>query len=164
MKNTHKLVSIGILLVLLTISCSFLNVDRGDDGSLRVETTISMDLVKAALEQAAQFEQLVNLQMEPRDGYVYVHADTVQIQGITGQDVSFHLELGHSNGTLTAKITNVQMNNNTIDSSMFEPYNQLIADQLNQVSEMTDRATLESASVTTDGIKMVWLLNTSSGN
>ncbi len=161
MNNTQKLVSIGIVLVLLTMSCSFFNIDRGDDGSLRVETTLTMDLIQSALGLTTELEQVVNLQLEPRDGYIYAHADAFQLEGISGNNVSFHLELGASNGLLTAKITNVEANGLVIDSSLFEPYNQMVADQLNQFSEMTDRASLETVSVTPDGVKMVWLLNSS---
>lgn len=164
MKNKQKLLILTIVLAAVLISCSFLNFNRGDDGKLRVETTISLDLVKSALETAANFEQIVGLQLEPRDGYIYVHADTVQIQGVTGTDVSFNLELGVSNGLLTAQIKDLQVNNNSFDTSQFDQFNQMIADNLSQFSEMTDRATLESVAVTTDGIKMVWILNTSTGN
>ncbi|MEJ2758266.1 MAG: hypothetical protein P8046_07265 [Anaerolineales bacterium] len=164
MKNTHKLISIGMILVLLTISCSFLNVNRGDDGSLRVETNLTMDLIQSALGLATDLEQVVNLRLEPRDGYIYAQADSFQMEGISGTNVSFHLELGASNGVLTAKITNVEANGIVIDSSLFEPYNQMIAERLGQVTEMTDRASLETVSVTPDGVKMVWLLNTSAEN
>lgn len=162
MKNTNKLISVGIVLVLLTISCSMFNIDRGEDGSLRVETNLTMDLIQSALGLATDLSQVVNLQLEPRDGYIYAHADSFQMEGISGTNVSFHLELGVSNGVLTAKVTNVEANGFVIDSSLFEPYNQMIADRLAQVTEMTDRATLETVSVTPDGVKMVWLLNTSS--
>lgn len=164
MKNKQKLVILTIVLAVVMISCSFVNFNRGEDGNLRVETTISLDLIRTALETSAEFEQLVGLELEPRDGYIYVHADTVQIQGVTGQNVSFHLVLGASNGILTAQITDLQVNDNAFDTSQFDAYNQMIADNLSQFTEMTDRASLESVSVTSEGIKMVWILNTSSNS
>lgn len=164
MNNKRKLIVLTIVLAMVMISCSFLNFERGEDGNLRVETTISLDLVQTALETAANFEQVVGLQLEPRDGYIYVHADTVQVQGVTGKDVSFHLVLGVENGILTAQVTDLQVNDNVFDTSQFDEYNQMIADSLSQFSEMTDRATLESVSVTTEGIKMVWILNPGTGN
>lgn len=164
MSNKQKLLVFVAVFAIVMVSCSFMNFDRGEDGNLRVETNLSLDLIQSAIELSAEFDQMVGLALEPRDGYIYVHADTVEIQGVTAQDVSFHLELGAVDGQLTANITNVQINNSAFDTSKFEGYNQIVADSLGQISDMTDRATLESVDVTPDGVKMVWILNTSSGN
>ncbi|MGD2026387.1 MAG: hypothetical protein PVI99_01110 [Anaerolineales bacterium] len=159
-----KLLLVLVVLALAILACSNFNFDRLGDGNLRVETNLSLDLIQTALETTANFDQVVGLTLEPRNGYIYVHADVIEVQGVTGNDVSFHLELSSSEGDLIARITNVQAGNNAFDSNQFENYNEQIAEILTDQNGLEDITNFETVSVTPDGVSVVVIIETSSNN
>lgn len=163
MKKLTMLLMLGTL-VLLMLSCSFFSLQRTEDGALRAETTLSLQMLSSIIENAVDFLTFANLQYELREGYIFVHADSVEYQGITASNVSFHLELMAVNGKLAARVTNLDVSGSLIDESSFESYNQMLVDQLAQASQQNDQAFLESVSVSPEGIKMAWLLNPNPGN
>ena len=159
-----KLLLVFVVLALAILACSNFNFDRLGDGNLRLETNLSLDLIRTALETAANFDQVIGLTLEPRNGYIYVHADVVEVQGVTGNDVSFHLELSSSDGDLIAKITNVQAGNNAFDSSQFESYNEQFAKILTDQNGLEDITNFDSVSVTPDGVSVTVIIETSTNN
>lgn len=159
-----KFLMVLVVLTLAILACSNFNFDRLSDGNLRVETNLSLDLIQTALETAANFDQVVGLTLEPRNGYIYVHADVLEVQGITGNDVSFHLELSSSDGDLIAKIANLQAGNNAFDGSQFEKYNDQIAEILADQNGVEDITNFESVSVTPAGVSVVVIIETGSSN
>jgi len=159
-----KLLLVLVVLGLAILACSNFNFDSMSDGNLRVETNLSLDLIQAALEASANFGQVVGLTLEPRNGYIFVKADVLEFQGITGNDVSFHLELSSSDGDLIAGITNVQSSNNAFDTSQFEILNQQIAQMLTDENGLEDITNFESVSITPEGVSVVVIIETGSSN
>jgi hypothetical protein len=158
MNKMTKLLVIGFMAVVL-LSCGLFNFSRNEDGSYQVETNLSLQIIQAAIENAAEFSNIVDMQMELRDGYIFVSAAQMEFQGIQARDVSFHLEMGSNDGQLTAAITNLQISNNSFDNAAIEPYNQMLAERLAQATQQTEQARLESVSISPDGVKMVWLID-----
>jgi hypothetical protein len=151
-------------LTLAILACSNFNFGSLSDGNLRVETNLSLDLIQTALESASGFDQAVGLTLEPRDGYIYVQADELEVEGVTGTDVSYHLELSSSNGDLVAEITNVQSSNNALDSSHFESFNEQIAQMLTDENGLEDITNFESVSITPEGVSIVVIIETGTIN
>ena len=58
MKN-RKLLLVLVVLVLAILACSNFNFDNVGDGKIRMETNLSLDLIQAALEASANFDQVV---------------------------------------------------------------------------------------------------------
>ncbi len=160
MKRTILIIFSVLLLTTALVGCAF-NVNRNDDGTLRVETNLPIELVRTVIENAANFSNVVNLQLEAKEGYILVTADEIEVQGITARDVSLHLELGASSGQMTAEITNVQVADNTFDDETFEPYNQMIAARLQEASQQYERASVDSVTVSPEGILVVWRVDAS---
>ena len=164
MKRMKLLLVVGIL-GLAMMACSLFNIARNDDGTLTIETTLPLQVIQTVLETSVNFTEIADLQLEPRDGYIFVSAASVQYQGFTARNVSFHLELGVQNGQLSALITNVSVSDNLFDESLFESVNQMIADRISEAAQENERAELVSVSVTQqDGVKMVWMVDASLGN
>lgn len=163
MKN-RKLLLVLVVLVLAILACSNFNFDSMSDGNLRVETNLSLDLIQAALEASANFDQVVGLTLEPRNGYIFVQADALEFQGTTGTNVSFHLELSSSNGDLIAAITNVQSSNDAFDTSQFETLNEQLGEMLTDENGLEDITNFESVSITPDGVSVVVIIETGSSN
>ena len=158
MKRFKLLLVVGIM-TLAAMACGLFNINRNADGTINVETTLPLQLVQTILENSANFTEIVDLQLEPRDGYIYVSAASVQYQGITARNVSFHLELGVQNGDLSARITNVSVSDNLFDESLFVSANQMLAAQLAQASQDNDQAELLSVDISQEGVKMVWRID-----
>ncbi len=163
MKRLSRLLVL-ITLSVVMLSCGLLNLSRNADGTYRIETTLSLQIIQATIENASDFSNIVDMNLELRDGYVYVSAAQIEYQGITARDASFHIELGTNNGQISTAITNVQVSNNTFTDEDIQPYNQLLTEQLNQAAQQSEQARLESISVSPDGIKMVWLIDPSINN
>ena len=159
-----KLLLTLVVLFFAMLACSNFNIDSLSNGNLRVETNLSLDLIQTALETAGNFDQAVGLSLEPRDGYIYVHADTLEYEGVTGTDVSYHLELSSSNGDLVAKITNVQSSNDAFDTSQFDSINEELAQMLADDNGVEDITNFESVSITPDGVSVVVTIETGSNN
>jgi hypothetical protein len=134
------------------------DIDSLDGGNLRVETSLPLDLIQTTLETASNFGQMTNLTLEPHNGYIYVNADEIEVEGITGTNVSYHLELSSQNGDLVAQITNVQSDNNALNSSHFESYNQQISEILTDENGLEDITNFESVSITPDGVTVVVII------
>jgi len=160
MKKIKTFLLIAIMAAAV-MACSLFNIARNNDGTFTIETTLPFHMIQTTLENAANFTNIVDMQLEPRDGYIFVSAASVEYQGITARNVSFHLELSVQNGKLAAKITNVAVSDNLFDESVFENFNQMIADQLAQASQDNQRAELLSVAVAQDGVKMVWKIDPS---
>ena len=135
MKRFKLLLVVGIM-TLAAMACGLFNINRNADGTINVETTLPLQLVQTILENSANFTEIVDLQLEPRDGYIYVSAASVQYQGITARNVSFHLELGVQNGDLSARITNVSVSDNLFDESLFVSANQMLRQKMRKETEL----------------------------
>jgi len=159
--NRLKLLLIVSMLTVAMLACSLFNIARNSDGSFTMETTLPLQVIRNMLENSAEFTEIVDLQLDPRNGYIFVSAASVRYQGITVQDVSFHLELGVQNGDLTARITNVSLSNNLFDESFFESVNQMIAERISEAAQDNDQAELLSVDITQEGVKMVWKIDPS---
>jgi uncharacterized membrane protein len=163
MKKIRLVFMIGVL-GLFILSCSLFSMQRTADGALRVETNLPLQVITNILSSASEMTNVVNMQVELRDGYIYVHADSVQFQNQIATNVSFHIELTEINGLLAAQITNLDMSGNMIDESAIESYNQMLTEELTKAGQQVDQAKLENVSVSPDGIKMVWLLGANGSN
>ncbi|MFN2145564.1 MAG: hypothetical protein ACK2T7_09435 [Anaerolineales bacterium] len=163
MRKSQKIILI-LAVVLLVMACSTFGFSRDENGKLLVETNLSLDLIRRAIESAVDFTQVSDLQIELQEGYLLVTAATVEVGGATFRDVSFHLELFVVNGRLSARLTRVSVVGEEIDEQFYAPFNQLIAEKLAETQgqmEMMDRAELVEAQVTTEGVTLVWRLNSS---
>jgi hypothetical protein len=163
MKKAIKIILIlGIAVTIL--ACSTLSFSRDEGGKLLVETNLPLTLVENTIENMAELSQLEGLQMELREGYIFVSAVSINFEGFTFQDISFHLELSVVNQQLVVEITNVDVAGSGLDDYLFTTVNQMIAERLAQSQEQMERAELVDVSVSPDGIKLVWRVDSSVGN
>lgn len=173
--KTRKLLLVPVVLALAVMACSTsnfnplgntgINIDSVGDGKIRMETNLSLDLIQTALETAASVDdQMIGLTLESHDGFIYVHADELEMDGVTGTDVSYHLELSSVNGDLAAEISNVQSGNGALDITHFESYNEQIAQILTDDNGLEDITNFESVSITPEGVSVVVIIEAYSGN
>ena len=107
--KTTKLLMLLTTLALLMTACRA-NVSRNEDGSLTVETTISQQELQDAITASIADPLIKELTASLQTGYILVSAQRQRLNDTSKTDnMSFRLDLGVSNGQLTATISNAQI-------------------------------------------------------
>ena len=161
-KSKTRILLFGVTVLLLMSACLF-NVTRNDDGTLRVETTLSADLIRTTLLAAANLPESTEVQIDLMDGYVQVHADQLKVNDQMVNDITFNLELTAADGKMQARIFNASYSGTPIPDEDLANYNEQIAQNLESAGAGVDNASLDSVQVTPDGVIMVWRVD-ASGN
>ena len=159
MKNKKNQILLFSMIVLLLMSACLFNVARNEDGTLRVETTLSAELIQSTLLAAANLPENTNVQVELMDGYVQVHSDQLEVEGQTFTDINFRLYMSASGGKLQAKISDASYSGTLIPDDSLSAINEQISEALATNMEGVENASLDSVQVTPDGVVMVWRLN-----
>jgi hypothetical protein len=154
-KNTLFL----LIAAAVMLSCGLFNLGRNEDGTYRVETTLPLSVIESAIKTSSELTNVLNLEMELREGYIYLHADSIQIEGTEATDVTMHLRLSAVNGKLSARMTNVEVSGLPVDESLFKEANEMLAQQLEEASQQAGKASLEDVSISPDGVHMVWRID-----
>lgn len=153
--NRTRLLVFGIVMLLVVNACLF-NVGRNDDGTLRVETDLSAALIRTTLLATANLAEDTNLNVELMDGYIQITSDELTVQGVTVTDVSFRLDMSAVDGQLNVTVSDLSYSGNTLSDDQVQQYNDQIASALQEAAQSNDVATLDSVSITTDKVVMVW--------
>lgn len=145
-----------IMLVLFTSACTR-NISRNDDGSLTVETTISQQELQDVISNSIADPLVTNVTVSLQQGYVSVSADHQRLNDASKTDtLSFRLDLSVSNGQLTASITDAQIDGIAIEQNRVDNWNQTIANRLSNFGKRSEKATLQSVSITPEIVTMTW--------
>ncbi len=150
---------IFILLTIMTIALSACNanIQRNDDGSFTVETTVSQaelqDLINSSIADPLVQDITVSLQ----NGYILVNGTRQRLNNANETDtLSFRLDLGMSNGNLIASVSNAQIDGAAIDEARVSHWNQTIANRLSNFGGRSENAKLQSVSITSNAVTMIW--------
>jgi hypothetical protein len=74
--------------------------------------------------------------------------------------LTFRLDLGVSDGHLTATISGAKVNDHPFDEERVAVWNQRIAERLERVGKRNPDSTLQEVTVTSDALEMVWGVET----
>ena len=161
-KKRAALTFIAALLVLATLACA-LSFNRNPDGSLGVETVLTEEMIQESLNNSsAQWGgdnediKLSNLDADLRDGYIFVVGDLQYVEGGAVDQLSFRLDLYAENGQLVVLMSDVQVENYSVDPLLVNEWNQKISDELTDASQQTPNASLDSVTVAEDGVTFLW--------
>lgn len=144
-----------VILALLVSGCSF-NVDRNDDGSFSVESTLTQAQIETAIQTALANSELQSLSAQLQSGYIQVSASKARADSSAVDTLEFRLTLGVADGHLTAVISDLELDNFGISQAMIEEWNQMLADGLSQAGQDSPNSELESVSVSPEGVTMIW--------
>ena len=130
---------------------------RNNDGSLTVETTASQqeiqDTINASIADPLVKELIVSLQ----SGYILVTGQRQRLNDASRTDtLNFRLDLGVSNGQLTATISGATLDGVTIEQNRLDHWNQTIASRIVILGKKRPNSSLQSVSVTTQAVSMTW--------
>lgn len=153
---TKKLLIMLILLTLSLTACNA-NINKNDDGSFTVETTISQTELQEIISASIADPLVQDITVTLNSGYITVNGTRQRLNDSSQTDtMSFRLDLGVSNGELTASVSNAQIDGYAIDEARINNWNQTIANRLSNFGGRSENAKLQSVSITTSEVKMIW--------
>lgn len=159
MKQTFKNISLLAAIMLLSLSACKANVSRNDDGSVTVETSVTQEQLQEVISSSIADPLVQELTVSLQNGYVAVIGVRQRLNDASKTDaMSFRLDLGVSNGELTASISDAQIDGIAIEQNRVDNWNQTIANRISKIGGNRN-ATLQSVSVTPEQVTMTWLAN-----
>jgi len=155
-QNTKKL-SILAIILMLTLSACKANVSRNDDGSLSVETSVTQAQLQEIISSSIADPLIKSLTVTLQQGYVSVIGERERLNDASKTDtMSFRLDLGVSNGELTASISDAQIDGVSIEQNRVDHWNQTIANRIANIGSRNENAQLQSVSITPEQVLMTW--------
>jgi hypothetical protein len=160
MKNTTKKLSILFLvlvpLTLLTSACKA-NISRNSDGSFTVETTVSQQQLQEAISDSIADPLIQEITISLQNGYILVTGAHQRLNDTSKTDsLSFRVDLGVSNGQLTASISNAQLDSHPVEQSRVDHWNQTLVNRIANLAQKNLNSTLQTVIITPSAVTMTW--------
>ncbi|HNB41799.1 MAG TPA: hypothetical protein PLG52_09890 [Anaerolineales bacterium] len=157
MKQNIKKLSVLAIILMLTLSACKANVSRNDDGSLSVETSVTQAQLQEIISSSIADPLIKSLTVTLQQGYVSVIGERERLNDASKTDtMSFRLDLGVSNGELTASISDAQIDGVSIEQNRVDHWNQTIANRIANIGSRNENAQLQSVSITPEQVLMTW--------
>ena len=145
-----------VVFVFIISSCRA-NISRNGDGSLTVETTIGQQELQEAITASIADPLIKELAVSLQSGYILVTGERQRLNNASKTDnLTFRLDLGVSNGQLTATISNAQLDSIPVEQSRVDHWNQTLASRIVILGKKNLNSSLESIHVAPDAVSMVW--------
>jgi hypothetical protein len=162
MKNSFKLLSLILLLGLLgtLVSGCTANITRNADGSLTVETSMTAESLQAEIQAAIADPLIQNMTAQLEPDYINVSGQRKRLNSDQTDTLTFRLDLGVSNGHLTATISNALIDGQAVEANRVALWNERIANRLENFSQRRSDSSLQSVNVTSEAITMTWHVET----
>jgi hypothetical protein len=158
MKN--RIVPILLLVLVLILSACRANISRNVDGTVTVETTVSQQELQEAINASIADPLVTELSVSLQQGYVLVTGQRQRLNDASKSDsLSFRLDLGVSNGQLSATISNALLDNQPIEQNRIDHWNETIVNRLGNINRKSPNAQLNSVNVTSEAVTMSWLVS-----
>ncbi len=156
MKITRRISLVLLAFVFLLSACKA-NISRNSDGSFDVETSISQTELQTAITAAIADPLIKDLTVSLQSGYVLVSGTRERLNDPSRTDtLSFRLDLGVSNGQLTASISNALLDGVAIEQNRVDHWNQTIANRIAIIGNKNPNSTLKSVAITSSAVTMTW--------
>lgn len=157
MKTAHKIISILLLIVTLSLSACQRNVTRNDDGSIDVENTISQQELQEAISAAVADPLVKELTVTLKTGYILVSGTRERLNDSSKTDtLSFRIDLGVRDGQLTTSISNATLDGIPIEQNRVDHWNTTIANRIANLGGRNANSALKSVSITPGAVTMTW--------
>ena len=155
----YKLLTLMAAATLILGACKA-DFSRNDDGSLTMETTVTQEQIQETISSAIADPLIQDLTASLQNGYVSVSGTRQRLNDPGKTDtMSLRLDLGVSNGQLTASISDAQIDGVDIEQNRVDNWNQTIANRLSNFGGRSENATLQSVAITPEQVTMTWLVN-----
>jgi hypothetical protein len=150
-----------VLVVMATaLSACSINVDRNPDGSLTVEAVMDEATLQSELKAAIADPLVEDFTVDLNDGYILVSGERRRAMSDDVDTLSFRLDLGVSDGHLSATISGAELNGRPIEEARVAIWNERIATRLERWGKRHPDGTLQSVTISGDSLTMVWQVET----
>lgn len=159
MKKMSLVLSVFVLTAVLLSACQY-NVRRNGDGTASVETTISQQEVQDAVSAAIADPLVQNVTVSLQSGYVLVTGERQRLNDNSKTDaLSFRLDLGVSDGHLTATLSDALLDGAALDQARVDEWSARISNRLAQIGQRSERASLQAVSISPEAVTMTWVIS-----
>ncbi len=159
MKKMSLVLSVFVLTAVLLSACQY-NVRRNGDGTASVETTISQQEVQDAVSAAIADPLVQNVTVSLQSGYVLVTGERQRLNDNSKTDaLSFRLDLGVSDGHLTATLSDTLLDGAALDQARVDEWSARISSRLSQVGQRSERASLQAVNISPESVTMTWVVS-----
>jgi hypothetical protein len=157
MKHRTGFAAIAVLLILGTVlgACGG-TFEQNDDGSWAIGIGIAETDIQQAIDKAIDDPMVRGVTVDLHEGYLSVRGEKDHPDGSGTDSLSFRLDLGVSDGQLTAMASEARFNGEPIDDDVVERWNERMARNLERGAKRHPRSTLESVSIDEDTLTMTW--------
>jgi hypothetical protein len=160
MKNKTRIVSVLLVALVFFISACRANITRNSDGSLSVETTVSQQELQEAINASIADPLITELNVSLQSGYILVTGQRQRLNDASKMDtLNFRLDLGVSNGQLTATVSNATLDGVPVEQNRIDHWNQTIASRIVIIGKKRPNTSLQSVSVTSEAVTMSWTVS-----
>jgi uncharacterized protein YpmS len=160
MNQISKKLSFLAVIVLLSLSACKANISRNGDGTATVETTITQEQLQEVISSSIADPLVQSLTVSLQPGYVSVTGERQRLNDASKTDImSFRLDLGVSNGELTASVSDAQIDGIAIQQNRVDNWNQTIANRLAKIGGTRGNAALQTVSITPAQVTLTWLVS-----
>lgn len=158
MKN--KTLSVFLIALIFLMSGCRANISRNSDGSLSVETTISQQELQEAINASIADPLIKDLNVSLQQGHILVTGQRQRLNDATRMDtLNFRLDLGVSNGQLTATVSQATLDGKPIEQSRVDHWNQTIASRIVIVGKKRPNASIKSVNIMPEAVTMDWTVS-----
>ena len=152
------LVLLGVLA--LTVSACSVDIERNDDGSLTVESSMTEESLQDVLEDAIADPLMHDFTADLHDGYILVSAERERVMSDEIDTLTFRLDLDVSDGHLTATVSNAQLNDQPLEEERVAVWNERIVAKLERSGRRNPNSTLQTVTISEDAFMMTWRVET----
>lgn len=157
MKTTSRRTIILLTALILLLSACKANISRNSDGSLDVETTMSQQQLQDAVTAAIADPLIQDITVSLQSGYVLVSGSRERLNDPGKTDtLSFRLDLGVSNGQLTASISSAQLDGVPLEQNRVDRWNESLAHRIADLGQRNPNSILKSVNITPIVVTMTW--------
>ncbi|NIM96401.1 MAG: hypothetical protein GTO18_22100 [Anaerolineales bacterium] len=144
----------------LVVSACSIDVERNPDGSLSATVHMTEASIQNEIEAALNDPLIKELDVDLRAGYIFVSGVRKRIVGEETDLVTFRLDLGVSDGHLTATVSDFRVNGEPTEEEIVNIWNQRLAQRLENAGRRNPNSSLQSVRVTSEDITFVWRIET----
>jgi hypothetical protein len=157
--KTKQLLVFSLVLFLFTSACRA-NFSRNNDGTLTAETTISQEELQETINDSIADPLITELNVTLQSGYATVTGQRQRLNDASKTDsLSFRLDLGVSNGKLTATISNALLDDHALEQSRLDRWNETIANRISRAGAKNSNSSLQTVNITPDAVTLTWLVS-----
>ncbi len=157
MKTISTRIAIVISVLVLLLSACKANVSRNPDGSFDVKTTVSQQQLQDVITNSIADPLVKEVTVSLQSGYALVSGTRARLNDSSKTDaLNFRLDLGVSNGQLTASISNAQLDGVPVEQSRVDLWNQTLANRIAALDQRKQNSSLKSVSITPDAVTLTW--------